>query len=234
MAKPTPTPNAASDAATPAPTTLLRLRAAMKFSLWAWAAYWPGFGIILAFQGMDPVSLAVCAFAIAQFVVFLRLGVLRPDPAYSRTLRSYLVERPIYLVFGLLVVLLLSSALSSVTNIGMTVASGFQLAALILLARAAHAHASAQGGYRASKVDQVLLTVLMCVVPALAVFIDSFRPEGVLGTSGQMVIVLNVVNLAFPVLLMLASRALREPLARRNARKSGIPAPAAEVGALEA
>ena len=38
------------------PPTLDRFRSALKFSLWTWALYWPGGGLLLLMGGLDLVS----------------------------------------------------------------------------------------------------------------------------------------------------------------------------------
>ena len=209
---------------TEAPPTLLRLRAAMKFSLWAWAAYWPGFGVLLALRGMDPISVAVCGFAVAQLVVLWTLGALRTDPAYSRSFKRFLVERPIYFIAALVGILAFSSILGSLVSIGLAVFAGVQVAALGLVVVALRAHLkSTRQGYASSGGDQLLTAVVLCGIPAMAVFVDSFATAGVLDMSSAMVVLFNVVNLVFPALLLLAARPFREPLRLPKAQRGSVP-----------
>lgn len=207
-------------------TSLDRARTALTFSLWAWAAYWPAMGLMLLLGGMrDPVSLVVVALSAGCFALFASMGALRATS--SRSMREFLLERPFYLVAALLLFLTVGAAIPALANIGLGLFSGTFLASLGLLAwrLVAYVQESGLGVFRA-RADQALLLLAIAIPAAAMVFFDSLRLGGV-GNGGASVAMVNWLCLAYPALLLLATRPLREPL--RLARPKAARAPAEPV-----
>ncbi|MEA3165204.1 MAG: hypothetical protein QOJ26_48, partial [Thermoplasmata archaeon] len=71
----------------------------MKFSMWTWALYWPGGGLLLMVGGLDPISLVITLLSLATFLLLLLTGALRADS--SRTMKEFMLERPLYLIVAL-------------------------------------------------------------------------------------------------------------------------------------
>lgn len=193
------------------------LRIAMRFSLWAWAAYWPGGGLLLAFGGLDPVSLAFATVALASFLLLLWTGALRPTA--SRNLRQFALERPIYLVAALGLVIVASGFLGAVANLGLALFAAVYLASILVVAyRAVQlAIVSSSGGFLErlfrSKADQLVLTAALMAVFALLVFLDAIaKGASGIGTPAELVAFGSWLNLAYPALLLVAARPFREPL----------------------
>lgn len=189
----------------------------MKFSLWAWAAYWPAMGLMLLFGGMrDPVSLAVVVVSLGAFVLLVRGGALRATA--SRTIREFLIERPLYLVAAVILFLAAGAAFPAMANIGLALFSGIFLASLLLVAWRLVAHVQAEGvGVFRSRADQLFILLAITVPGALLVFIDAWS-AGV-GNPAPTVAAVNWLCLAYPPLLLLASKPFREPLQLRKVKK---------------
>lgn len=209
------------------PSTLDRTRTAMTFSLWAWAAYWPAMGLMLALGGMgDPVSLAVIGLSLGGFGLLAAGGALRATA--SRTMKEFLLERPIYLIAGVLAVLVVGSLVPAMANVGLALFSGTFLASLVLVGwrLVQHVNESGQGVFKA-RADQIFLVLLLVAPCALLVLIDALG--GAVGNPAMTVAGVNWICLAYPPLLLLASRPMREPLGllRRKARHTKVvPVPA--------
>lgn len=209
--------------------SLLRLRAAMKFSLWMWAAYWPGGGILLVVHGLDPISILVGLGALAQFLFLMGLGTLRPDPAYSRNLAAFLMERPLYVVFGLVAFLAAGSVFAPATSFALALFSGLQVAGLALVAwRLREYLAERKTRVYAARADQLALVLVITAIPALMVFVDALAMLGYgggVGNGSATVALANWMNLAYPTLLMVAARPFREPIGRRRGDPLRAPRP---------
>jgi len=192
-------------------TSLDRVRTAMKFSLWAWAAYWPAMGLMLLLGGMrDPVSLVVVLLSTGAFAMLALGGALQASS--SRTIKEFLLERPFYLIAGLVLFVALGALIPAAANVGLALFSLTYLAGLVLLGVRIVAHVQATGlGVFRAKADQVCLMLLIMVPCAALVFIDSLGGSGV-GNPAATVAAVNWLNLSYPALLLLASRPLREPL----------------------
>jgi hypothetical protein len=106
-------PSVTADIALP-PRTLDRFRAAMKFSLWTWALYWPGGGLLLMVGGLDPISISITLLSLAAFVMMLATGALRADS--SRTIKEFLIERPLYLVVALAAFVALAAVVPNIES----------------------------------------------------------------------------------------------------------------------
>lgn len=216
------------------PSTLLRLRAALKFSLWAWAIYWPGGAILLLAFGMDVISILVGLAALGQFLFLLSFGFLRPDPKYSRNLKSFLVERPLYLVFGLIGFLLLGTLFAPSTNVALALFSALQVTGLVLVALRLMEHVRSLGiGIMAAKADQMVLVLAFTGLPALAVFWDAVVPlfgGPTLGNPAASVALVNFINLGFPAMLVIASRPFGIRLSTPRVLTGELPVPGPAPG----
>jgi len=200
-----------------APPHLLRVRTALKLSLWTWMAYWPAMGLMLLLGGMrDPVSVTVALASGAALVLLLRSGAL--DATASRNARELLLERPTYLLAAAVLVLLLGAALPGVAHLGLALFSVAYVASLVLLAVRVVAHANASGkSVFAAHADELLLVVAMSLPGALLVAYDALVPSGA-GNPAASVAALNWIGLSYPLLALVASRGLREPLRLRRSK----------------
>lgn len=207
-----------------------RFKVAMRFSLWAWAIYWPGGGLLLLLGGLDWVSIAVTLIAVTGFILVLRSGALKTDA--SRDLKQFALERPIYLVAMLFVFAIVAPVLSLVENLGLRIFSATYLASLVLVGVRLAQHLKAQGvGVRESRADQMYVLLGMTGFAALLVFADAWLPlfgvDPVAGT-GFSIAAVNWLCLLYPPLLLLAAKPFRDPLRnplRRGAHDDEAPAP---------
>lgn len=201
--------------------TLDRFRTSLKFSLWAWALYWPGGGLLLLGGGLDPVSIAVTLGCTAAFVVLLAGGALRTTS--SRNVRELFLERPLYLVAGLVFFIAFAALLPALTNAGLAIFSAVWLAAIGLVAWrwAQHVRATGLDLWR-SKADQPFLVFALVGIAAVAVFLDAALPlltgdhSAQLGTPSGAVAAGSWVSLLYPPLVLVASKPFREPLSFRR------------------
>lgn len=189
------------------------LRSAMKFSLWTWAAYWPGAGILLLVGGMtDPTSIVVALLATAGFLLVLASGALRSEATDRKTAARWLLERPIYLLVLLVVLLAAGSFVQSAANIGFFVFSGLYFAGLVLCIVRLHQHVRrSRVGTFASGADQTYLLLGLMAVLAGIVFLDTFIGAGV-GVPASVGALFNWIQLLYPPLLLVAARPFREQL----------------------
>jgi hypothetical protein len=198
-----------------ATASLERTRIALKFSLWTWAAYWPAMGVMLLASGMrDPVSMAVALLSLSAFFLVASGGALRASS--SRNVREFLVERPIYLVAAVVLFLIGGSFFNPIARAGMVLFAGLYFGGLAFLFYRLVAYARESGrGLFGARVDQPLLVLAMMLVAAFFVLFDAFPGAGI-GNSESSVAILNWLNLGYPVLILVATRGLREPLAFRG------------------
>lgn len=221
-------PTAPSD---PAQASLDRLRTAFRFNLWTWALYWPGGGLILLLGGLDWKSMVFMAATGLQFAFLLGSGALRANS--SRNMKEFFLERPLYLVGALVVFMAFGPIFGFLENVGLLLYAGLWVAsyALIFLRLRDHLHATKQGIW-ASRADQVVMLAVLGGGFALLVFLDALLPyfNGAT-TQSPLALVATVtwVSLAYPALLLLATRPFREPLQRPRwlggAKRSKAPAP---------
>jgi hypothetical protein len=211
--KPSKTPE--PDGLTLPPRTLDRFRTAMKFSLWTWAAYWPGGGLLLMIGGLDPISLVVTLLSLATFLSLLATGALKADS--SRTIKEFMLERPLYLLAALAVFVVLAAIVPSVEGFALLVFATAWFGGLALTATRLIEHVKAQGlSFWDSKADQLLVVFGVSGFFSALVFLDALLPilfgGATLGTPSELVAVGTWMNLAFPALILIASRPFREPL----------------------
>lgn len=217
--------------------SLDRVRVALRFSLWTWALYWPGGGLLLLYGGLDPISIAVTVLSLGSFVLMLATGALKADA--SRTMKEFLLERPLYLVAGLVVLIAFAALVPSVEGFALLLfaAAWFGGLALATMRLADHVQSNGLGFWR-SKADQLLIVFALAGFFSLLVFLDALLPlmeEGAsLGSPSGLVAVSTWANLLYPGFVLVASRPFREPLkwpsrqeraAKAKPRKAPAPQP---------
>lgn len=217
--------------------TLDRFRLALRFSLWVWALYWPGGGLLLLVGGLDPISIVVTFASLASFLVLMAGGALRPDA--SRNMKEFLVERPIYLVVVLVAFLVLGQLIGAAESFGLAVFAAAYMFGLGFAAYRLLRHVRATtpgGGLRAvvkSRADQAFLVFGLVGIAAVLVFWDAWAPllgGSTIDSRGVFVAGANWVNLLYPPLLMLATKPFRAPLKwRREAPARPEPTPMVEA-----
>ena len=197
--------------------TRAALRVALKSSLWMWALYWPGVGVMLVGAGMrDPASLAVAVASLLSFVALARAGAL--SSTASRTMGQFVVERPIYLVAASVALLVGGSFIDTVAHLGAALLSALYGASLVLVAVRLRQYLVATGAtLLRSRLDQLALLLAIASIGNLLVFLDAVT-AGV-GNSSATVAAFNWFALAYPTLLLLASRTVREPIRWRRAKE---------------
>lgn len=198
------------------PTALDRFRVALKFSLWTWALYWPGGGLLLLYGGLDPVSITVTLGSLLCFIGLLATGALKADS--SRTMKQFMMERPLYLVAGLVVAIVLAALVPSVEGFALAVFASLWFGGLGVTASRLvdHLRETNQGIWR-SKADQLFLVLGLSGFFSALVFLDALLPlafgaEVTLGSPSILVAVSTWMNLLYPGLVLVASRPFRDPL----------------------
>lgn len=225
--KPSPPPVVPAEALVPRPRSLDRFRTALKFSLWTWALYWPGGGLLLLLGGLDLVSVLVTFGSLATFVGLLATGALRADS--SHTLKEFLLERPLYLVAALIVLIVVAALVPSAEGFALLLFAALWFGGLAVASARLLEHVRAQGlGIWGSRADQLLIVFALSGFFSALVLLDALLPifadGATLGSPSGLVAVSTWANLAFPVLVLVASRPFRDPL-RWPSRKD--PAPVA-------
>lgn len=214
MAPDRPVTTVPADLALP-PRTLDRFRSAMKFSLWTWALYWPGGGLLLMVGGLDPVSIIVTLLSLAAFFLMLATGALRADS--SRTIKEFMLERPLYLVVALAAFVALAAVVPNIESFALLLFATAWFGGLGLTALRLVEHVRTEGlSFWKSKADQMLVVFGMAGFFSSLVFLDALLPlianGATLGSPSELVAVANWMNLLFPGFILLASRPFREPL----------------------
>jgi hypothetical protein len=187
----------------------------MKFSLWTWALYWPGGGLLLMIGGLDPISIAVTLLSLASFILLLATGALRADS--SRTMKEFFLERPLYLVVALAAFIVLASAVPNIEAFALLLfaAAWFGGLGLVGFRLVEHVRSTGQSFWQ-SKADQLLVVLAMTGFFSALVFLDALLPlvaDGTtVGSPSALVAVGSWMNLLYPGLILLASRPFREPL----------------------
>jgi hypothetical protein len=214
---------------------LARLRIAMKFSLWTWAAYWAGGGLILLAAGMrDPVSLVMALLLLAGFFLLVSMGAFRLEGAGPR-MRQWVVERPIYLLAAFIGFVVTGAFSSAAAGIGLWVFAALYVGGIVLCIVRAVQYVQASGkSVFAAGADQVLLLLTLAVPFAVMVLVDAV-PGGNAGTPLALVGIGNWFQLLYAPLLLVAGRPFREPLQRPwGARRKPAAPPAAAPAARAA
>ena len=198
----------------PRPVTLDRFRSALKFSLWTWALYWPGGGLLLLLGGLDLISVLVTFGSLAVFVGLLVTGALKADS--SRTMKEFLLERPLYLVAALILLIVLAAVVPSIEGFALLLFATLWFGGLFVAARrlVEHVRAGDKGVWK-SRADQLLIVFALAAFFSSLVFLDALLPilaNTTLGSPSALVAVCTWANLAYPILVMVASRPFRDPL----------------------
>lgn len=211
---PSKTPRPDDDILLP-PRTLDRFRTVLKFSLWTWALYWPGGGLLLMYGGLDPISIAFTLLSLAAFVAMLASGALKADS--SRTMKEFFLERPIYLVAGLVVFIVLAALMPNIEGFALLLFATAWFGGLALAAARLVEHVRSQGqGLWKSGADQLLVVFALAGFFSALVFLDALLPliadGATLGSPAGLVAVSSWMGFLYPGLVLLASRPFRQPL----------------------
>jgi hypothetical protein len=195
--------------------SLDRFRVALRFSLWTWALYWPGGGLLLLYGGIDPISLAVTLASLWAFILMMVTGALKADA--SRSMKEFFLERPLYLVAGLIALIVLAAIVPSVEGFALLLFAACWFGGLGLATLRLVEHVRGEGlGFWRSRADQLLLTFGLAGFFSLLVLLDAFLPlaadGATLGSPSGLVAVSTWANLLYPAFVLLASRPFREPL----------------------
>jgi hypothetical protein len=195
--------------------SLDRVRVALRFSLWTWALYWPGGGLLLLYGGLDPISIAVTLASLASFVLLLATGALKADA--SRNMKEFFLERPLYLVAGLIALIVLAAIVPTVEGFALLLFAAAWFGGLGLAAKRLAEHVREEGtGFWRSRADQLLITFVLAGFFSLLVLLDALLPlmnDGdTLGSPSGLVAVSTWANLLYPAFVLIASRPFREPL----------------------
>lgn len=218
--------------------TLVPLRTAMKFSLWMWALYWPAGGLLLLAAGMtDPLSIMVALGSLAGFLLVMAAGGVQASD--SRDMREFLVERPLYVIGGAILLIVVASFFDPLQNIGLMLFSGLFLFSIALLGGRLWDHVRQNKlPLRASGADQVVIALLIALFSTAMIFLDALLPllrSGTTNSTSTLVAVVNWMNLFYPPLLLLSMRPFRDrlqsPLERFRSRRGEASAPTEPVPA---
>ncbi len=216
--------------------SLDRLRIALKFSLWTWALYWPGGGLLLLYGGLDPISIAVTFGSLGAFILLLATGALKANS--SRNMRQFIVERPLYLLAAFIVLILLAALVPSAEVVALLLFAALWFGGLTFVGLRLHEHLREdKKPVWGSRADQLYLVLGLSAFFSLFVLLDALIPvlagddAVTTGTPESFVAVCTWMNLLYPGLVMVASRPFREPLRLRFWRKApadpdGLPAAA--------
>lgn len=210
----------------PRPLTLDRFRSALRFSLWTWALYWPGGGLLLLMGGLDLVSVLVTFGSLATFVGLMVTGALKADS--SHTMKEFLLERPLYLVGALILLIVVAAVIPSVEGFALLLFATLWFGGLSVAARRLIEHVRAEGqGVWGSRADQLLIAFAIAAFFSALVFLDALLPlvanGATIGSPAMLVAVSTWANLAYPVLVLVASKPFRDPLRWPSRKDPGAP-----------
>jgi hypothetical protein len=214
----------------PRPPSLDRFRSALKFSLWTWALYWPGGGLLLLMGGLDFISVLVTFASLATFIGLMATGALRADS--SHTLKEFMLERPLYLVAGLIVLIVMATILPSVEGFALLLFSAAWFGGLAVASARLVEHVRGQGlSIWGSRADQLLIVFGISGFFSSLVFLDALLPiianGATLGSPSMLVAVSTWANLLYPAMVMVASRPFRDPLRWPSRKEPEAPVAAA-------
>lgn len=191
-----------------------RYRTSLKFTLWTWALYWFGGGMMLISSMRDPVSLIIMALSGLSLVLLMLFGGLNIKDSHN--MKEFLLERPIYLIAGFIVVAILAPIFTGLQNTALAIFAAFFLLSLGLqFARAIQLTRDQGGNPILARTDQVVIVLALSMFCSLLIFIDGMAQAmdmGGVGNSASSGAFVNIVSLAYPALILLASRGLRDPL----------------------
>lgn len=206
------------------PTHQDRFLTAMKFSIWAWALYWPGGGLLLAGGGLGWAAVLITLGTAGVFVGLLATGALQPSR--SHRVKQFITERPLYLLVLLLGMVVASNLASAFENPGLFLFASIYLAGLSLtLTRLVQwMRATGENPFQA-RTDQTFIVVGMALLGAFFIWLDATLPllgGSAVGGTSTTVILVNWVSLLYPPLLMVATRPFRDRLVLPRVRV-GVP-----------
>ena len=207
----------------PPPATLDRFRTSLKFSLWTWALYWPGGGLLLLWGGLDPISILVTALALGGFVAMVATGALRATS--SHTMKEFFLERPLYLLAPFVLLVVLAALMpASIEGVALLLFATCWFGSLALCAARLVEHVRSQGKTLwQAHADQLLIVFSLAGFFSALVFLDALLPiladGATLGSPSGLVAVSTWMGLLYPALVLLASRPFREPLRRPKLEK---------------
>lgn len=209
------TPPAAEPDLLHRPRTLDRFRSALKFSLWTWALYWPGGGLLLMMGGLDLISVLITFGSLATFVGLLVTGALKADS--SRTMKEFFLERPLYLVAALIVLVVIAAIVPSIEGFALLLFATLWFGGLAVAGARLIEHVRSEGtGLWKSRADQLLIVFAIAGFFSALVFLDALLPllanGATLGSPSMLVAVCTWANLLYPVFVLVASRPFRDPL----------------------
>lgn len=205
-----------------------RVRMATKFSLWAWALYWPGGGVMIFMGGMPIASILLTIGSLLCFLGLILYGQLGTEDSNNRL--QLFMERPLYLVGVLFALAIFAPLVGILAVIGLhlfatllMVGTGFLLYTLIRF------DASHEGSPYAHKTDQMYIAAGIGFLAAFIMTLDSiFYAAGApFIQSGIGVAGVNWMGILYPVFVLVASRGIMAPL--RRIRLVAEPQPDAEA-----
>lgn len=210
-----------------------KFRVALKFSLWTWALYWPGGGILLLTGGLDPISIAVVVGSLATFVALMLTGAL--SVRSSRTMKQMVMERPLYFIAAVALLAMLTPLIAPAASVGLVLFATVYLGGVVFAGFRLRQYYKVQPEpFSRSGTDQAFVALGLVGFSALLVFLDAwitlFDGDAVSGPPATVALA-NWVNLLYPPLVMLGTRGLREPLHRprlTGEETDEAPAPVAE------
>lgn len=178
--------------------------------------------MLLAGGMSDPTSIAVALGSAAAFLLLVAGGALRGEAGAFR-LREWLLDRPFYLLGAVAVFVAVGAVFGGAAKLGLVLFSALHLMALANVAYALRRYLAAQGlGVFQSRADQLFILLGCTGGAAFLVFLDavgSGSGAGSAGTPAMLVAILNILNLLYPPLLLVAARPFRAPLRLRLARR---------------
>lgn len=203
-----------------------RFRVALKFSLWTWALYWPGGGILLLTGGLDPISIFVVLASFGSFIALMMSGALQTTS--SRNMKQLIMERPIYFIAAVALLALLTPFIAPAASVGLVLFATVYLGGMVfVLVRLAQVYKTQDKPFMQSGMDQSFIAIGLGAFAAFLVFADAWLTmlggEAISGPAFT-VAVANWINLLYPPLVMLGTKGLREPLRKPTLR--GDPEPA--------
>lgn len=197
------------------------IRIATKFSLWAWAFYWPGGGLMLLFGGLDVASVLVTLVSFLTFLALMFFGQLDTDDSKSRL--QFLLERPLYLVLAFFTVLALVPVIGALATIGIAVYGVVLFAGcthlLVTLVRFDRAN---DGSAFSHRTDQMYIAAGVACFSSLIIVLDGilFASGVPLIQNGVGVAVINWGGILFPVMVLAAGRGILAPLRKPRFQKA--------------
>lgn len=195
------------------------VRIATKFSLWTWALYWPGGGLMLLFGGLDWISVIVTLASLATFLGLMFYGQLDSEDSKNRW--QFLLERPMYLVLLFFAMLTLVPLIGALASIGIAVygvilfgGCSYLLWTLVQFDR------SNEGTPFKHRTDQMYMAAGIAWFSSFIIVVDGimFASGAPLVKSAVGVAIVNWGGILYPIMVLAASRGIMAPLRRPTKR----------------